>query len=149
MPKRWLWLLCLITLFLKDIGICFPGPGGHLCEATWCLRAMTQGQGLLWTVRQRWTEQVKDLEETAGWDHVGSKSKKFKVGQTRNILDRSQGILQVAAYGRDQLALLRRIQTWVRPRKKKSQYILRYQEQKAVIQKLTETQNVQEEDCGC
>lgn len=40
-----------ITLFLKDIGICFPELGGHLCEATWCLRAMTQGQGLLWTVR--------------------------------------------------------------------------------------------------
>ena len=41
--------LVLVTLFLKDIGIHFPGPGGHFYEATWYLMAMTQGQRLLWT----------------------------------------------------------------------------------------------------
>ena len=43
--------LVLVTLFLRDTGIHFPGPGGHFYEATWYLMAMTQGQRLLWTVR--------------------------------------------------------------------------------------------------
>lgn len=43
--------LVLVTLFLKEIGIHFLGPEGHLCVATWTLKAMTQRQGLLWIVR--------------------------------------------------------------------------------------------------
>lgn len=54
-------------------------------------------------------KQFKSLEETAGWDHTGSENEKFEVGQTRNMLDRHQGILEAAACSVDQLAFPRRM----------------------------------------